>query len=224
MHRLAALVNQDPAYYVQAQIEPDFTQHAAIKSMLYDLRRSRMQRIQHYVRTTWNNHRLSQMILPERIDPGQVLKKTLDRHVRVMAQQPYGVLTQREDKIGDLIVYDSEQRVCQEIRQHARRYEQITELRHRRWSWVNKLGGLFLHTSVVLLLASLMFFAARYVANLLGMGALLSADSIINYMVSVVFVLLLAGGLLIQFIPWGSRKLLARQVELDKTLKVLGGS
>ena len=220
-HRLAAIVNQDPAYYVQAQAEADFNQHAEIKHMLYDLRRSRVQRIQHYVRTTWQNHRLSRMILPEHIDPGQVLKNTLDRHVRVMAQQPYGVLTHREDKIGELIVYDSEQRVCQEIRRHARRYEQITELRHRRWSWVNKLGGLFLHTSVVLLLACLMFFAARYVAGLLGVGALLSADSMINYMVSMVFVLLIAGGLLIQFVPWGAKKLLAKQVALDKTLRVL---
>ncbi len=223
-HRLAAIVNQDPAYYVQAQIEPDFNQHAEIKDMLYELRRSRVQRIQHYVRTTWQNHRLSRMILPERIDPGQVLKKTLDRHVRVMAQQPYGVLTHREDKIGDLIVYDSEQRVCQEIRQHARRYEQITELRHQRWSWVNKLGGLFLHTSVVLLLACLMFFAAQYVANLIGMGSLLSADSITGYMISVMFILLIAGGLLVQFIPWGSKKLMARQIVLDKTLKVLDSS
>lgn len=219
--RLAALVNQDPTYYVQAQIEADFTQHVEIKHMLYDLRRSRVQRIQHYVRTTWQNHRLSGMVLPDRINSEHLLKKTLNQHVRVMSQQPYGVLTQREDQIGDLIVHDSEQRVRKEIRQRAQQYEQMSELRHKRWSWINKMGGLFLHTSVVLLLSCLMFFAAQYVAGLLGMGALLSADSIINYMVSVVFVLLIAGGLLIQFVPWGSKRLLRKQMELDDTLKVL---
>ncbi|MGB0845747.1 MAG: tetratricopeptide repeat protein [Thiolinea sp.] len=219
--RLAALAGKDPAYYVQAQAEPDFNQHESIKRMLHDLRLSRVQRIQHYVQTTWQNHRLSRMLLPDHIDSNHFFKKTFDQHVRVMAQLPYGALTDRESQIGDLIVHDSERRICREIRQRSIQYENTTELRRQRWSWINKLGGMFLHTSAVLLLACLMFFAARYVAGLLGMGALLSADSIINYIISIVFILLIAGGLLIQFVPLGSKKLLRKQIELDNTLKLL---
>lgn len=219
--RLAALVAQSPVYYVQAQIEPDFNRHDQIKEMLYDLRQMRVKRIQHYVHTSWQNHQLSQIPLPDRIDPNNLFNQTFRKHVRVMAQLPYGTLAQREQQIGELVVQDSQKRILKEIHQRSRKYESVAELKRQRWSWVNKMGGMAIHASVVLLLASLMFFAARYLAGGFGLSALLSADSLLNYIITVGLLLLVAGVGLIQFVPAGSKKLLRKQIELDNTLKLL---
>jgi hypothetical protein len=66
-----------------------------------------------------------------------------------------------------------------------------------------------------------MFFAARYLASGLGFSALLSADMLLNYIISVGLLLMAVGAGLIQFVPLGSKKLLRKQIELDNTLKLL---
>jgi tetratricopeptide (TPR) repeat protein len=220
-HRLAALVAQSPVYYVKAQVEPDFTQHDRIREMLHDLRQVRVKRIQHYVHTSWQNHELSRTPLPDMIDPNSLFMQTFRKHVRVMSQLPYGTLAHREQQIGKLVVQDSQKRIMKEIHQRSRQYESISELKRRRWSWINKAGGMCIHASVVLLLASLMFFAARYLASGLGFSALLSADMLLNYIISVGLLLMAVGAGLIQFVPLGSKKLLRKQIELDNTLKLL---
>lgn len=220
-HRLAALVAQSPVYYVKAQIEPDFIQHAPINAMLHDLRQVRVKRIQHFVHTSWQNHELSRMPLPDMIDPNSLFMQTFRKHVRVMTQLPYGTLAHREQQIGQLVVQDSQKRIMKEIHQRSRKYENISELKRQRWSWVNKLGGMCIHASIVLLLASLMFLAARYLATGFGLNALLSADMLLNYIILVGLLLMVAGVGLIQFVPVGSKKLLRKQIELDNTLKLL---
>ncbi|MEZ5534114.1 MAG: hypothetical protein R3F02_00685 [Thiolinea sp.] len=220
-HRLAALVAQSPVYYVKAQVEPDFVQHDRINEMLHDLRQVRVKRIQHYVHTSWQNHELSRLPLPDMIDPNSLFMQTFRKHVRVMTQLPYGTLAQREQQIGQLVVQDSQKRIMKEIHQRSRKYENISELKRQRWSWVNKTGGMCIHASVVLLLASLLFFAARYIAGSFGFGALLSADMLLNYIIFAGLSLMIVGAGLIQFVPFGSKKLLRKQIELDNTLKLL---
>ncbi len=219
--RLAALVAQSPVYYVKAQVEPDFTQHDRINDLLHDLRRLRVRRIQHDVHTCWQNHELSRLPLPDRIDPNHLFMQTFRRHVRVMSQLPYGILACRERQISQLVVHDSQKRIMQEMHRRSRRYESLGELKHQHWSWVNKIGGLCIHASMVLLLASLMFFAARYIAAGLGYSALLSADTLLNGVILLGLLLLMGGVGLIQFVPPGSRQLLRKQIELDNTLKLL---
>ncbi|CAA6824878.1 MAG: Unknown protein [uncultured Thiotrichaceae bacterium] len=220
-HRLAALVAQSPVYYVKAQVEPDFSQHDRIQEMLSDLKQVRVKRIQHYVQTTWQNHQLSQIPLPDMIDPNSLFQQTFRKHVRVMSQLPYGTLTHREQQIGELVVQDSQKRILKEIHQRSRNYENVAELKRQRWSWINKIGGMAIHTSIVLLLASLMFFAARYIAGSFGLSALLSADSLLNYIITIGLTLMVVGVGLVQFVPIGSKKLLRKQIELDNTLKLL---
>ncbi|MEZ5447546.1 MAG: hypothetical protein R3E89_00410 [Thiolinea sp.] len=219
--RLAALVAQSPLHYVQAQTEPDFCRHDGIRHMLHDLRQLQVDRIRHCVQLSWRNHQLSRLPLPDRIDSEQLFRQTFQRHVRVMQHLPYGALNRREQQIGQLVVSDSQRRILQEIRQRSRGYEQVSERKRQRWSWINTLGGMCLHASIVLLLACVMFFAARYLADWLGFGALLAADGLLNYVVSVMLVLLAVGTALVQFVPLGSKKLLRKRIELDNTLKLL---
>nr|CAA6826812.1 MAG: Unknown protein [uncultured Thiotrichaceae bacterium] len=220
-HRLAALVAESPVYYVKAQVEPDFTQHDRVMEMLSDLKQVRVKRIQHFVRNSWQNHELSRVPLPDMIDPNSLFQQTFRKHIRVMSQLPYGTLAQREQQIGELVVKDSQKRIMKEIHQRSRKYEGFAELKRQRWSWINKIGGMSIHASVVLLMASLLFFAARYIAGSFGMSALLSADSLLNIVISIGLVLLVLGVGLIQFVPPGSKKLLRKQIELDNTLKLL---
>ncbi len=220
-HRLAALVAQSPVYYVQAQAEPDFTRHDAIKAMLQDLRTIRVKRIRHHVHTSWQNHRLAHMTLPDRINSHDLFQQIFNQHVRVMGQLPYVALSQREQQIGKLILDESERRVLKEIRQRSLSYERASEKKRQRWSWVNKVGGFFLHSAAVLLLGCSLFFAARFVADSLGVGVLLSANDWVNRLFSLLLVLSVAGVALVHFIPLGVKKLLRKQVELDNTLKLL---
>ena len=219
--RLAVLVARSPVYYVLAQVEPDFTAHEGIRGMLHDLRQGRVNRISHYVHVTWQNHPLARMPLPDRIDPNRLFQQTFHQHVRVMSHLPYVTLTQRENQIADLILDASAKRIVKEIRHRSRQYEQASEKKRQRWSWVNKTGGFFLHSAVVLLLGCVMFFAARYVADMLGMGVLLSANDVVTHVFFLLLVLLLVGIALVGFIPLGVRKLLRKQVELDNTLKLI---
>ncbi|PIE01094.1 MAG: hypothetical protein CSA79_01355 [Thiothrix nivea] len=219
--RLVALVAQSPVYYIKAQVEPDFTQHDRINDLLHDLRRLQVRRIQHDVHIRWQNHELSRLPLPDRINPNHLFMQTFRQHVRVMSQLPYGTLACRESQISQLVVHDSQKRIMQEMHRRSRRYENLGELKRQHWSWINKFGGLCIHASVVLLLASLMFFAARYIAAGLGYSALLGADTLLNRVILLGLLLMVGGVGLLRFIPPGSRQLLRKQIELDNTLKLL---
>ncbi|PID34166.1 MAG: hypothetical protein CR976_01715, partial [Thiotrichales bacterium] len=166
-------------------------------------------------------------------NPNHLFMQTFRQHVRVMSQLPYGTLACRESQISQLVVHDSQKRIMQEMHRRSRRYENLGELKRQHWSWINKFGGLCIHASVVLLLASLMFFAARYIAAGLGYSALLGADTLLNRVI-LLGLLLMVGGVgllrfipmvggvgLLRFIPPGSRQLLRKQIELDNTLKLL---
>lgn len=223
-HQLAGIVTDSSLHYVQAQLDPMFREHDEIAAMLYDLRDLRVKRIRHYVHTTWQNHLLARMALPDSIDPNRLFQQTFQQHVRVMEHLPYGTLSRREQQIGELIVRESQQKVQQVLRLRSRNYEQKSEVKRQRWSWVNRSGGFLVHTAAVFLLACIFFFVARQVAGFLGVGALLSADSLVNQLLLVMLLLFSVGVVLLQFVPWGVHKLLRKQVELDNTLKLLSNS
>lgn len=219
--KLSALVSASPVYYVQAQAEPDFRQHTAVRSMLFDLRQKRVDRITHYVHTSWQNHPLARLTLPDQIDPEQLFRQTFKQHIKVMAHLPYMTLTTRENQIAALIVDDSQRRVIKELNTRSKSYEAASEKKRRKWSWVNKTGAAFLHTAAVLLLACVFFFAARYIADLVGVGTMLAGSEAVMNMALFILPLLSAGLLLIGFIPKGARRLFYKQLELDNTVKFI---
>lgn len=220
-HRLAEVVKQSPVYYVQAQVEPDFNRHEIVHDLLRDLREVRVKRIQHYVRQSWREHYLSEMALPDNIDSRELFHQTYRQHKRVMAHLPYVTLSQRERHIGDLIIQASEKRVTDEVRKRSRQYEQHVEKRSKRWVWVNKLGAICLHTAMVLFLSCIMFLVVRFLVGSSGMPGLMGTNDIVGDVFNAFLALLISGALLVQFVPWGTRKLLFKQVELDNTLRAL---
>ncbi len=219
--KLSALVSASPVYYVQAQAEPDFRQHTMVRSMLFDLRQARVDRITHHVHTSWQNNPLARLTLPDQIDPEQLFRQTFKQHIKVMAHLPYMTLTTREHQIAALIVDDSQRRVIKELNTRSKSYEVASEKKRKKWSWVNKAGAAFLHTAVVLLLACVFFFAARYLANLAGIGTVLAGSEAVTNIALFILPLLLAGLLLIGFIPKGARRLFYKQLELDNTVKFI---
>ncbi|MCB1619125.1 MAG: hypothetical protein KDI44_00145 [Thiothrix sp.] len=219
--RLAGIVTKAPLYYMQAQVERDFTRHDAIRQMLQDLRQARVTRIRHTVHTSWQNHRLAGLILPDRIDPHALFRRTMEKHLRVMSHLPYVTLAQREQQIASLMLEDSRKLIMQEVSARSRAYEYRSERRHRRWVWVNKTGAVLLHGAAILLLSCAMFFAARYVADLAGMGNWLGGNGLVSQLLALTLASGLAGMLLVRFVPPGTRRLLRKQAELDDSLKRL---
>lgn len=219
--KLSALVSASPVYYVQAQAEPDFRQDTAVRSMLFDLRQQRVDRITHYVHTSWQNHPLARLSLPDQIDPELLFRQTFKHHIKVMAHLPYMTLTARENQIAALIVDDSQRRVLKELNTRSKSYERASEKKRKSWLWVNKTGAMFLHAAAILLLACILFFAARYLANLAGFGTALAGSEAIMSLGLMVLPLLLAGLLLIGFIPKGAKRLFYKQLELDNTAKFI---
>ncbi|TXH68425.1 MAG: hypothetical protein E6Q83_13445 [Thiothrix sp.] len=218
---LSALVSASPVYYVQAQAEPDFRQHTAVRSMLFDLRQKRVDRISHYVHTSWQNHPLARISLPDRIDPEQLFRQTFKQHIKVMAHLPYMTLTTRENQIASLIVDDSQRRVIKELNTRSKSYELASEQKRKKWLWVNKTGAILLHVAAILLLACIFFVAIRYLADLLGVGTVLAGSDAIMKLALIILPLLLGGLLLIGFIPKGARRLFYKQIELDNTAKII---
>lgn len=219
--KLAALVSVSPVYYVQAQAEPDFRQHTAVRGMLFELRQQRVDRITHYVHTSWQNHPLARLTLPDQIDPELLFRQTFKQHIKVMAHLPYMTLTARENQIAALIVDYSQRRVIKELNTRSKSYELASEKKRKKWGWVNKTGAALLHVAAVLLLACIFFFAARYLADLAGVGVVLAGSEAVMNLALITLPLLLAGLLLISFIPKGVRRLFYKQLELDNTVKML---
>ena len=83
------------------------------------------------------------------------------------------------------------------------------------------MGGLLLHGAVVLLLASLMFFAVRILTHLLGLSGWLSSDAYITWVMSAVLVALIVGALLVQYVPVKQQRALRKQHELHRILPLL---
>lgn len=219
--QLAQVVARSPLYYVQAQVEPDFGDAQEIKVVLRDLRAIRVNRIQTYVHQNWKQSALSAMPLPDGIDSSRLFRQVFQQHVRVMSHLPYVTLSQREKQIGDMILDASQKRIVREVRLRSRQYEQHMEKQRSRWSWVNQLGGVLIHASVVLLLASLVFYLLRFTSDLLGVGSLLGSDAVISTVLGSMLLLGVTGITLFQFVPFGVKKLLRKQVELDNTLNLL---
>jgi hypothetical protein len=221
---LAQVVGRASLYYVQAQVEPDFVGKPAMMQVLDDLRSVRVQRIQHYVHANWQQNALASLPLPDQIDSGELFKEVVERHEQVMTHLPYVTLSQREQQIGDRILVASEQRIIREVQLRSRHYEQVAEKERQRWSWVNQTGGALLHLSIILLLAALMFYLLRFVLDVLGIGNLLLADAMVSNILGSMLLLGSAGITLLQFVPWGMKKLLLKQVELDNTVSFLKSS
>ncbi|MEN9423658.1 MAG: hypothetical protein RL122_1041 [Pseudomonadota bacterium] len=222
--QLAQVVGRSSLYYVQAQVEPDFIGKPALMQVLDDLRSVRVQRIQHYVHANWQQNALASLPLPDQIDSGELFKEVVERHEHVMTHLPYVTLSQREQQIGDRILAASEQRIIREVQLRSRHYEQVAEKERQRWSWVNQTGGALLHLSIILLLASLMFYLLRFVLDVLGIGNLLLADALVSNILGSMLLLGSVGITLLQFVPWGMKKLLLKQVELDNTVSFLKSS
>ncbi|OQX14019.1 MAG: hypothetical protein BWK73_10660 [Thiothrix lacustris] len=221
---LAQVVGRSAIHYVQAQAEPDFAGQGEIQTVLEDLRSIRVQRIQHYVHANWQQDALATLPLPDQIDSGELFNQVVDQHERVMTHLPYATLSQREKQIGDRILNASRQRVIREVRLRSRHYEQVAEKERQRWSWVNQTGGALVHLSTILLLASLMFYLLRFALDLLGVGNLLNADTLVGNILGSMLLLGITGVTLLQFVPWGMKKLLLKQLELDNTVSVLKSS
>lgn len=218
---LSALVAVSPVYYVQAQAEPDFRQHTRVREMLFELRQKRVDRITHYVHTSWQNHPLARLTLPDQIDPELLFRQTFKQHIKVMAHLPYMTLTVRENQIAALIVDDSQRRVIKELNIRSKSYEVASETKRKKWLWVNKTGAVFLHMAAVLLLACILFFPVSHLADLAGVGVVLAGSEAIMNLGLIIVPLLLAGLLLISFIPKGAKRLFYKQLELDNTAKFI---
>ena len=221
---LAQVVGRSSLYYVQAQVEADFAGKSDLMDVLHDLRSVRVQRIQHYVDAQWKQNALASLPLPDQIDSGALFQQVVEQHQRVMTHLPYVTLSQREQQIGERIVEASQQRIIREVRLRSRHYEQVAEKERQRWSWVNQTGGFLVHVSTILLLASLMFYLLRFVLDLFGIGNLLVADTLVSNILGSMLLLGSAGITLLQFVPWGMKKLLLKQVELDNTVSFLKSS
>lgn len=219
--QLVQIVTHSPVYYVQAQVEPDFAAVGEIRCVLRDLRADKVDRIQTYVHQNWKRSSLATLSLPDGIDSTILFRQVCQQHVRVMEYLPYVTLSQREKQIGDMILGASHKRIVREVRLRSRQYEQNLEQQRSRWSWVNRLGGAFIHASAVLLLGVLMFYLLRFISGLLGVGSLLGSDSVITAAMSGMLLLGVAGVTLFQFVPFGVKRLLRKQVELDNTLHLL---
>ncbi|WP_156946876.1 hypothetical protein [Thiothrix lacustris] len=222
--QLAQVVGRSPLYYVQAQVEPDFAGNSELVGVLQDLRSVRVQRIQHYVHAQWQQNALASLALPDQIDSGALFQQVVEQHERVMTHLPYVTLSQREQQIGARILAASQQRIIREVRLRSRHYEQVAEKERQRWSWINQTGGLLVHLSTILLLASLMFYLLRFVLDLFGIGNLLDADAMVSNILGSMLLLGSAGTMLLQFVPWGMKKLLVKQMELDNTVSFLKSS
>lgn len=218
---LEHIVENSPLYYVTAQVEPDFIQHDDITVMLSELHQSRLQKIQHTVKRTWQTNPLSQLQLPDKIQPNTFFQETYERHSRMMEHLPYTVLSEREQAIEELIVHDSAQRLAQVVTKRSKDYESKVETKRSQWSWVNKVGALCLHSAAILFLASVIFFTARFIANAAGMSGLLSADTYVNHVLVALLACLGSGALLVQFVPLGHKERLRKQVELDNSLLLI---
>lgn len=191
---------------------------------MQDLRSVRVQRIQHYVHAQWQQNALASLALPDQIDSGALFQQVVEQHERVMTHLPYVTLSQREQQIGARILAASQQRIIREVRLRSRHYEQVAEKERQRWSWINQTGGLLVHLSTILLLASLMFYLLRFVLDLFGIGNLLDADAMVSNILGSMLLLGSAGTMLLQFVPWGMKKLLVKQMELDNTVSFLKSS
>lgn len=218
---LAQVVGRSPLHYVLAKAEPDFAGKDEVFGVLRDLRGIRVKRIQHYVHANWKQDAIASLPLPDQIDSGALFKQVFQQHVRVMSHLPYVILSQREKQIGDRILDASHKRILREVRLRSRHYEQVAEQERVRWSWVNQTGGILIHISTILLLASLMFYLLRFVLDLLGVGNLLNADALVSNLLGGMLLLGATGVTLFQFVPWGMNKLLHKQVELDNTASLL---
>lgn len=219
--KLSELVSRSPVYFLQAQAEPDFIRHKSINTMLQTISQVRVERIQDYVRSTWQANHFARLPLPDGIDPDALVQQTFQKHIKVMSHLPHGILSQQEHQIGDLIVRDSEKRIMQEMRVRSQQYEQVNEHKRRRWSWINRTGGVMVHSAVILFLACLMYFLARYLVGTLNMGLWIGNVSIVNNLLMLTPILLVVGVILLQFAPIGSRNLLRKQAALDNALKIL---
>lgn len=222
--QLAPLLARSELYYVQAQAEPDFATAADVQQALQDLRQLRVQRIQRYVDNRWKQQPLASVSLPDQIDAQQLFQQVNAQHARVMMHLPYTTLSLREQQIGEQIVDASQKRVLREVQLRSRHYERVAEQERQRWSWVNTTGGVLLHVSTILLLASLMFYLVRLILSAFGIANLLDADAMVSKVLGGMFLSGSLGVILLQFVPWGMKKLLRKQLELDNTLHVLRSS
>lgn len=222
--QLAQVVGRSALHYVQAQAEPDFADKGEVMGVLHDLRSIRVKRIQHYVDSRWKQQPLASVPLPDQLDANDLFRQVCQQHQRVMSHLPYVTLSQREQQIGERILQASQQRILREVRLRSRHYERVAEQERLRWSWVNQTGGVLIHVSSILLLASLMFYLLRFLLDLLGVGNLLNADVLVSNVLGGMFLLGISGITLFQFVPWGMKKLLRKQIELDNTLHVLRSS
>lgn len=222
--QLAQIVGRSAVYYVQAQAEPDFAANAEVGHVLHDLRTIRVKRIQHYVDARWKQQPLANLPLPDQLDANVLFRDVCEQHDRVMSHLPYVTLSQREQQIGERILQASQKRIVREVQLRSRHYERVAEQERQRWSWVNQAGGVLIHVSTVLLLASLMFYLLRFTLDLLGIGNLLDADALVSHVLGGMFLLGITGITLFQFVPWGMKKLLRKQIELDNTLHILRSS
>jgi hypothetical protein len=219
--RLAKIVITSPVYYVQAQAEPDFAHNAEVNNLLHDLRALRICKIKQQARQQWQGSKLAQLALPDQIDAQQIFKQTTQQHLQVLDSLPYVTLSQRMQQISELMVLSSEQRILQTLKQRAQRYAQLAEHKRHQWQWINKIGGFCVHSALILLLASLMFYVTKTLFSALGLGLLVEVDTFITWLFTSMFFLGGIGLVLFQSAPVGLKKLLRKQLELNNTYEFL---
>ncbi len=219
---LSQVIYQSPLYYLQAQSEPDFAHNATIQTILHDLHAVQVRHIHFQVQTHWQQSELAKLTLPDQISPAHVFHHVIAQQLRAMQQLPYVTLNRREQQIGRMILATTHKRIHRELRLRSRHYETKSEQKRAQWSWVNKIGGFCLHTSSVLLLGALMFFALQGLVTWWGLPLL--TPYWLNQVFSSIFILGLTGTFLFQFVPFGVKKLLRKQLELDNTLLLLKSS
>ena len=221
VRHLSGLINRSPLYYMQAQCEQDFAGQEAVTDLLEDLRANQVRQIRHQIHHSWQESTLATLALPEQIDSKQVFNQVIEQHLRVMTQLPYITLNQREQQIGKLILATAQKRIQRELQSRSRQYERVVEQKRSRWRWINKTGGVMLHTALILMLAALMFFLIQFAFKPLGFNLwTVGADRLLG----ISLLLAGAGSLLFQFVPFDVKKLLRKQLELDNTVTLLQSS
>lgn len=218
---LHKVIETAPDYYVLAQVEPDFKPYDLIHGALLELREQRLDGIRHYVHKSWQNHPLSQLVLPDPLNANHLFKQVLQHHQRVMEYLPYSIISTRPQQIGDLVVRTSQRHLKRQVLDHVSMYDQQITKQQQRWSWINRLGGWLVHSAVVVLLAALLFMAIQLMLQLVGLGYLVTTPSYFNIVMGVVLVALFIGAMLIRYLPRKQKRALQKQYEFDKVLPLI---
>lgn len=211
-HDLAKLyleqtIEKTPIYLLFAQVEKDFLSIYDLDEFLECYHQETLKNITWEAERQWFESDLARLSLPQDFDSTDVFNEVLKEEKNQIEQQPLLLLKQEEKSLPKKLLNKVQTKLLAMLEHEEKNHLERIQQKNLQWRSINKIGGVLLHTAVILLLAIFFVLMGKVIILGLGLGNTFRFDETIGQVFILVLLLAGVGAYLFQLKPLGMNKL-----------------